>query len=99
MITVLSEFQILDTKRDQFLHLLDEVKEDLEKLGAKDIVFFEGTDQPGLFVEEFTVQDMEHYQQIKNVRYQENSLVWNKFHTCINGGKKKFNIWAFKKVD
>jgi hypothetical protein len=97
-ITVLSEYKIKDDKRDQFFELLSNLMEHLEMLGAEQISIFEGTDQPGLFVEEFILRDMDEYMEMKEEREKEQLDFWREFHECIEGGKSKVNIWAFSKV-
>lgn len=98
-ITILSEFKIIDDKRDIFLSLLEDLTNNLRELGAEgEISVFEGVDQPGLFVEEFILKDKEAYDQMKKVRDSESSPFWQEYNTCILGGKTKLNIWAFEKM-
>lgn len=99
MITVLSEYKVLDGKNEEFLSLLPLVKIALEEIGASEIRFFEGTDQPGLFVEEFQVGDMQAYEAVKKMRYEERSEIWKQFHSCVPGGKDKVHVWAFTQLD
>lgn len=99
MITVLSEYKVLDEKKAEFLSLLPLVKEALEKEGARDVRFFEGSDQPGLFVEEFLVDSMKTYEEVKKWRYEEQSEVWSKFHSYIPGGRDKVHMWAFTRLN
>jgi hypothetical protein len=98
-ITVLGEYKVAEENRKDFLDLLPRIKQSLEKLGAEGITFFEGTDQPGLFVEEFIVPDMETYTRLKKARYEETTSVWAQQHTYVPGGKIKLHLWAFSKLD
>jgi hypothetical protein len=98
-ITVLSEFKVSAEKRKDFMDLLPAVKRELEGMGAVEISIFEGTDQPGLFVEEFIVADMEAYESLKKARNEEVSEVWEQQHACVPGGKNKVHIWAFAKLN
>lgn len=98
-ITVLSEYWVLESERSRFLELLPEITKSLEQLGAREIAFFEGTDQPGLFVEEFIVEDMAAYEQLKKSRHEEQAPVWEQFHSCVRGGKNKVHVWAFSRLE
>lgn len=98
MITVLSEYKVLNEKNDEFLSLLPLIKVALEEQGATDIRFFTGCDQPGLYVEEFLVESMKAYEDLKRLRYEENTEVWKKFHTCIPGSREKVHMWAFSQL-
>jgi hypothetical protein len=98
-ITVLTEYKIIDKERERFLGLLKHLKNNLLDLGAVDVLVYEGVDQPGLFVEEFIVEDKDAYSQMKKVRNSELTPFWQEFHTCILGGNAKVHIWAFQKIE
>jgi len=99
LITVLSEYQISAEKREDFLKIWPEVKRQLAALGARHIVFYEGADQPGLFVEQFEVAGMDEYEALKTARRKEIHPIWGDFHACVPGGKEKVHVWAFVKME
>lgn len=98
MITVFSEYKVLNEKKEEFMSLLPLFKEALEEGGAREIRFFTGCDQPGLFVEEFVLESIQAYEVVKNMRYEEKSEIWEKFHSCIPGGRDKVHMWAFSQL-
>jgi quinol monooxygenase YgiN len=96
---VFVEYKIVPQKRNQFLTLLSSLVDWLEEKGARNVRFFEGTDQPHLFVEEYEVTDQYHYESIKEERLREVQPFLTDLHQCIEGGKKKVHIWAFRELD
>ncbi|GAX90371.1 hypothetical protein [Effusibacillus lacus] len=97
-ITVLVEYRVEDDKRDVFLGLVPELKQELEAWGGKRFRAYEGADQAGLFVEEFSVEDMEQYRKIKTIRQTGDSPFWNRFNECVSGGSAKVHMWAFREI-
>ncbi|WP_158736898.1 MFS transporter [Alteribacillus sp. YIM 98480] len=97
-ITVLTEFKIEEAKRNEFLKLLNKLEYNLNTLGAEDVSIYEGVDQPGLFVEEFTLKSFHAYNEMKKIRCSSDVSFWEEYNSCIAGGSKKLNIWAFKKL-
>lgn len=93
MITVFIEYQIEPDKRMEFL--LQQViwEEEVRQLGGQHFRFYEGVDQPFLFVEEFEVQSMDEYRLCKE-RKKSNQP----FSRCVKGGVDKIHIWAFQQV-
>lgn len=94
MLTVFIEYKLDAAKREKGLLLLAAMVNQLEQKGAKQHRFFEGLDQPGLFVETFDVDSARDYEQIKQWR-----LADADFCDCVLGGAAKLNVWAFCPVD
>lgn len=93
MITVFIEYQIEPDKRTKFLHQQVSWEEEVHRLGGLNFRFYEGVDQPDLFVEEFEVRSMDEYQLFKARRSTNES-----FRQCVKGGAAKIHIWAFQHV-
>jgi hypothetical protein len=93
---VFIEYKIIAEKRDTFMELLPDLKQNADWHGGREYKIYEGTDQPNLIVEEFLVEDIERYQMIKTERLNPNSPLWKKHHQHIAGGADKLHIWAFK---
>ncbi|MGO4183868.1 hypothetical protein AB4Z45_06185 [Paenibacillus sp. MCAF9] len=60
-----------------------------------DVQLYEGTDQPGLFVEVWNAATCEQAEQIKKERCNERSS-WMHISSFIVGGAAKMHIWTFK---
>jgi hypothetical protein len=99
VLKVFIEFKLKPESRDVFLAFIPELLQKSMEQQVEGVQLFEGTDQPGLVVEEFYVKDMEHYNKIKAERLNEDSPFWKKFHDCLQGGAQKLHIWAFNKMD
>lgn len=99
MLKVYIEFKIIPDKHTDFLALLPELRRTSHEQEVQGHQMFEGTDQPGLVVEEFLVKDMDHYRHIKAERLDENHPFWKQVHDCIQGGAPKLHIWAFKSLN
>ncbi|MCL6445026.1 MAG: hypothetical protein K6T83_16490 [Alicyclobacillus sp.] len=98
-ITVFCEYRVAEEKRAEYLWCVEnEYRRFLQRFGAEEVLIYTGVDQPGLFVEEFTVPDMEVYGKVKDSRFRDADPVWEKLHACVPGGKEKVHMWAFAKV-
>ncbi|MBO8173377.1 MAG: MFS transporter [Bacillaceae bacterium] len=93
MIRVFVEYKIKQEKRQEYLGLIAQMKRELAKQGARHFELYEGTDQPDLFVEMFDVDTEAAYRQIKQSREAHPVL-----DHCVEGGKNKINIWAFRQI-
>ncbi|GGG01872.1 hypothetical protein [Paenibacillus abyssi] len=98
-IKVFIEYKIISEKRDMFMQLLPDLKQNAAEHGGREYKIYEGTDQPNLIVEEFLLQDIERYQMIKAERLNPDSPFWSKHHEHIAGGADKLHIWAFKALE
>lgn len=93
MITVFIEYQIEPDQRTAFLRQQTIWKNQLQELGGQNFRFYEGVDQPDLFVEEFEVAAMDDYAICKAQR-----IAKEEFTQCVKGGAAKVHIWAFRQV-
>lgn len=60
-------------------------------------VHYEGSDQPGVFVEQYFDTTPEQYRQMKQLRLHQESE-WDDIADCIPGGKSKLHIWEFVEI-
>ncbi|MBE1444412.1 hypothetical protein [Paenibacillus sp. OAS669] len=107
MSKVFVEYQILPAYRSNYSEWVTEVRALYEN-----VEFFEGSDQPGLFVELWNDMSKEQYQLLKQVRqgqaeereataYDRNpfdSTNWSRLGEWVKGGIEKVHIWHFEKV-
>jgi hypothetical protein len=101
------EYQILPEHRSAYSEWMKQVRAAFPELEV-----YEGTDQPGLFVELWKGQSHEEYKQLKEARLnlhleseeasQENGgfgkMDWKPLHNWATGGRGKIHIWHFGKV-
>ncbi|WP_261378467.1 hypothetical protein [Paenibacillus agilis] len=86
------EYRIDPAKRDIYL------KKAAEQLANRqDVLWYEGTDQPNVFVEQWLNSTVEQYEAMKRMRLEEQSE-WDELTDCIPGGKSKLHIWEFARV-
>ncbi|WP_282940434.1 hypothetical protein [Paenibacillus sp. RC67] len=107
MSKVFVEYQILPAYTSNYSIWMAEVRAQYEN-----VAFYEGSDQPGLFVEIWTGLSKEQYILLKQARRREASeegqsafmnnpfgqTEWNKLDEWIKGGNEKVHIWHFEKV-
>lgn len=88
-----AEYRIQPEHRLKYLEMAAELQKD----ESRSIQWYEGTDQPGLFVEVWHAQTEEEAEQIKEERCSERSS-WGELSQWIIGGKAKLHVWTFKPV-
>jgi hypothetical protein len=91
MITVFIEYKLADGKRNDYLDKIAAIKRETEARGGQGYRWYEGVEQPDLFVETFDVESMAQYEEIKAWRLADSS-----FAEHIAGGAAKLHIWAFR---
>lgn len=96
---VFVEYKVLPQRRNEFLSLLSSLEQQLQTMQATEVKFYEGADQPGLFVEEFHVPDHETYEHIKMLRKEGPIDIFAELAQCIEGGVEKLHIWAFSNIN
>jgi hypothetical protein len=100
MYRVFIEYKIDNLERTLFLSLLPAIEQfHRKRWNIEGYSVFEGTDQKNLFVEEFNVNNLGDFENIKHNRKNCDSKLWLDFNKCILGSRKKINIWAFKKIN
>ncbi|MCR2806175.1 hypothetical protein [Paenibacillus soyae] len=86
-----AEYRILPEFREQFLVLADKLV-----AGENGLVqLYEGTDQPGLFVEIWQTPSEEEAERVKEERLSGHSS-WSALSPWIAGGTDKLHVWTFK---
>lgn len=93
MLLVFIEYKVKEEMRERFLAQMSRIRQRIAEMGGENFRFYEGLDQPHLFVESFEVSSVEQYQAIKEWRRQDEP-----FANCIVGGREKINVWAFQPV-
>ncbi|WP_195575738.1 hypothetical protein [Paenibacillus sp. 1001270B_150601_E10] len=84
------EYRIDPSRREEYLQLVQ------AKLASySNVVLYEGTDQPNVFVEQYMNTTEEQYLEMKRIRHSEESD-WDLITDCIPGGRAKLHIWEFK---
>ncbi|OMF28123.1 hypothetical protein BK133_19115 [Paenibacillus sp. FSL H8-0548] len=90
MFICFAEYRIAAEWRETYLNYTSELL-----AGVQDVQLYEGTDQPGLFVEVWNASSLEQAEQLKEERCNERSS-WFKVSEWIVGGAAKMHIWTFK---
>ncbi len=93
MFTVFIEYKIDPDKRQEFLREEANWERNVLMQGGRNFRFYEGVDQPNLFVEEFDVNTLEEYHSFKEQRRSN-----EQFLSFVAGGAAKVHIWAFRVV-
>ncbi len=90
MVKVFVEYRILDECRQEFLIFIGKIAARHPHMGV-----YEGTDQPGLFVEIWDGLEQDEYLVMKEERSGLVESVWNGMEAYVVGGKGKIQIWSF----
>jgi len=91
MFICFAEYRIMEPYRQTYLALSSE----LVRTSSHALVVYEGTDQPGLFVELWTAEDEATAEQIKRERCGERSP-WRPVDGWVQGGRAKVHVWTFR---
>ncbi|WP_164985174.1 MFS transporter [Ammoniphilus sp. CFH 90114] len=95
MIKIFMEYRIKPDDRLAYLEVMRKVYAVMvEEQKVKNYQFFEGTDQPSLFVEMFDVEALEDYERLKHLRCEAEPMI----DDWVQGGKEKIHMWAFKEM-
>ncbi len=94
MVKVFMEYKIIEEHRENYLQAMKKVAESMKEQQVSHFQYFEGADQPLLFVEMFDVDSMDEYERLKAWRCGEDSVISN----WIQGGNGKIHMWAFKEI-
>ncbi|WP_442603310.1 hypothetical protein [Paenibacillus sp. KN14-4R] len=87
------EYQIMPEYREGYMHFIQKRQKEY-----KQMELFEGTDQMGLFVEQWNEMDYEAYLQLKARRRNMEDEEWAALAGFIKGGIHKINIWHFTQI-
>ena len=85
-----AEYRIMDELRETYIGYTNQLLTE-----GHNVQLYEGTDQPGLFVEVWNAESHEIVEQIKKERCNERSP-WFRVSEWIVGGPAKMHIWTFK---
>ena len=88
-----AEYRILPERREQFLALAGQLQTEEKRF----VQFYEGTDQPGLFVEVWQTATEEEAERVKEERLSGHSS-WSALSPFIAGGTAKLHVWTFRPV-
>ncbi|MFD0590707.1 hypothetical protein ACFQZE_22210 [Paenibacillus sp. GCM10027627] len=88
-----AEYRIMPEHKEHYLKKINDWR---DELGHR-VNIYEGTDQPGLFVEVWQAESEEMAEQIKKERLDGRSL-WGEITPWIAGGAAKLHVWTFRPV-
>lgn len=92
-ITVFMEYKVQEERRPFYLQQIEEIKRQMEARGCSEYRWYEGIEQPHLFVEMFELPSYQRYEEIKAWRQSDASFAEN-----IAGGAAKLHVWAFRSL-
>ena len=99
MLTIFIEYKIDSKDQQEYLLALQNVRERLTQESIIQHQILEAIDQNNLFVETFQLSTAELYYSWKHMLSNEDpAFPWQPILPYINGGSKKFHLWAFKQV-
>ncbi len=93
MSIVFVEYKIIEAKRAIYLNKAAEL---MQTFPAAKV--YEGTDQPGLFVEIWDGMEEEQFHAWKQVRISGSMPLWREINACIKGGADRLHIWRFSSL-
>ncbi|UFJ41274.1 hypothetical protein LOK74_01605 [Brevibacillus humidisoli] len=93
MLMVFIEYKVNAEQRKPYLQEMARMPNEVKERGGRSYRFYEGLDQPCLFVESFEVDDEATYQSIKDWRTTD-----ERFAPYLAGGLEKIHVWAFQPV-
>jgi hypothetical protein len=96
---IFMEYKISEEHHESYLMLLPTLRERMLRLGAGDYMVYTGLGQPGLFVEECTVDSVEVFDAIKKARLQLADAPFDNLLDYIPGGAAKCHMWLFQPID
>lgn len=95
MAIVFAEYKVYPEKREQYLQWMQEQKASFTRLEL-----YEGSDQPGLFVEVWRDCGYDDYLELKRIRHcSDNSSRWTEMAQFVPGGAGNIHIWHFCPVE
>lgn len=91
---VFVEYKVKASHRELMMEFLSKLIQEQPQ-----VKIYEGTDQPGLIVEEWEGMDNEQYKKMKLERLQADHSKWTQMQDWVEGGKEKVHIWQFQSLD
>ena len=93
MTIVFVEYKVFPEKRDAYSQWMKERVRDTPKMEL-----YEGSDQPGLFVEIWHNVEEHEYREFKNERLENPESPWAELADYVPGGLDKVHIWHFRRT-
>jgi len=98
MFKVYIEYKVKSNASSKFISLLPEIKSTLEfRWGVKQYEVYKATEQEGIYVEEFLINNLNNLKEIREVRESNEENLWIELSSCIVGGREKVNMWSFQR--
>ena len=95
-IQVFMEYKIEKGKESAYQAWMKEIASELTEMGAENIRWFEALEQPGLYVELFTVPSIETYARIKSLRRSREHPHFGELANWVHKPLEQINCWAFR---
>ncbi|QQK79461.1 MFS transporter [Salicibibacter cibi] len=95
-IQVFMEYKIVEGKESVYQAWMKEMANELTEMGAENFCWFEALEQPGLYVELFTVPSVEMYESIKNLRRSGEHPRFGELANWVHKPLEQINCWAFR---
>ncbi|QQK75572.1 MFS transporter [Salicibibacter cibarius] len=95
-IQVFMEYKIAEGKESAYQAWIKGVANELTAMGAENFRWFEALEQPGLFVELFTVPSVEIYERIKDLRRSREHPRFGELANWVHKPLEQINCWAFR---
>ncbi|GAB7389323.1 hypothetical protein BSNK01_31610 [Bacillaceae bacterium] len=96
------EYRIDAHRRSDYLQAVKKLQTKLAEAGATGFRLYAAADQDALYVEEFFLQELEAYQDIKQKRCgdlrEADDPAWRAIDPFVQGGREKIHMWAFAEV-
>ncbi|PZD94377.1 hypothetical protein DNH61_18420 [Paenibacillus sambharensis] len=90
MYTCFVEYRVALEFRGAYVEWMERIRE-----SDNSFILYEGTDQPGLFVEVWHADSLERGKALKEERCSESSP-WAGMFKYVQGGKDKIHAWVFR---
>lgn len=95
-IQVFMEYKIEEGKEQAYQAWMNEIVNELNDMGVKNFRWFEALEQPGLYVELFTVPSIETYERIKSLRRSKEHPRFGELGNWVHKPLEQINCWAFR---
>ncbi|MBB6450637.1 hypothetical protein HNR44_002627 [Geomicrobium halophilum] len=95
-IQVFMEYKILEGYERQYQNWMKRIETEMNQLGVKHFRWLEALEQPGLYVEWFTVSSIEVYEAVKSARRTREDPRFGDLAQWISKPLEQVNCWAFR---
>lgn len=94
-IKIFIEYRLAENTCESFRQLIPHIQRAYAEFGLPEPQFWEGTDQPGLIVEETTVSEDRLVHAWKAVRLS-STTPWSDLNEMVVGGVGRVHFWTFR---